>query len=153
MGIHIIDYKPEYAVYFDRFNRDWLEERFTVEPIDKWVLENPEEAITAKGGKIFFARYNEKIIGAVAVMKLVSGIYELTKMAVDKAYRGIGAGKLLCQTAIDSARDMGAQKLILYSQTELKAAIGIYYKLGFIEIPIEEGKYKRADIKMQLELS
>ena len=152
MGIQIIDYKPEYAVYFDRFNRDWLEERFTVEPIDKWVLEHPEEAIIAKGGKIYFAIYNEKIIGTVAIMYLEPGMYELTKMAVDKEYRGIGAGKLLCQAAIECAHSLCADKLILYSQTSLKAAITIYFKLGFIEIPLD-GKYNRADIKMQLEFS
>jgi len=152
MDLQIVDYLPEYAIYFDRFNRDWLEEHFEVEAIDKWVLEHPEEAIIAKGGKIFFARYNEKIIGTVAVMYLENGIYELTKMAVDKAYRGIGAGKLLCQFAIDAARRIGADKLILYSQTGLKAAIGIYFKLGFMVIPIDK-KYKRADIKMLLEFS
>jgi GNAT superfamily N-acetyltransferase len=152
MEIEIVDYIPEYAVYFDHFNRDWLEERFSVEPIDKWVLENPEEAIMAKEGKIYFAMYNEKIIGTVAVMYLEPGIYELTKMAVDKEYRGIGAGKLLCQAAIDCAINIGAKKLILYSQTGLKAAIGIYFKLGFIEMPLD-GKYKRADIKMQLDLN
>lgn len=150
MGIEIIDYKPKYAVYFDRFNRDWLEEYFSIEPIDKFVLENPEEAIINKGGKIFFAQYNDNIIGTVAVMYHENEIYELTKMAVDKSFRGIGGGKILCQASIDYVRNLGANKLILYSQTGLKAAIGIYFKLGFKEIPLDR-KYKRANIKMQIE--
>lgn len=151
MDIQIINYKPEYAVYFDRFNRDWLEEYFEVEPLDKWVLENPEEAIINKKGKIFFAVYNEKLIGTVALILITPGVYELTKMAVEKRYQGLGAGKLLCLTAINQARNMGAKKLILYSQTNLQAAISIYFKLGFNEIPIEQGKYKKANIKMQIE--
>jgi hypothetical protein len=29
----------------------------------------------------------------------------------------------------------------------------MYRKLGFIEVPIEEGVYKRSDIKMEIELT
>ena len=43
-----------------------------------------------------------------------------------------------------------AERVVLYSQTALKPAIGIYRKLGFTEIPFEKGVYKRADIKMEL---
>jgi ribosomal protein S18 acetylase RimI-like enzyme len=70
-------------------------------------------------------------------------------MAVDKAFQGIGAGKILCIAAIEKARTLQASELILYSQSSLKAAIGIYYKLGFTPIPLD-GIYKRADIKMRL---
>jgi ribosomal protein S18 acetylase RimI-like enzyme len=147
-NIHIVSYKPEYAIYFDRFNKAWLEEYFVVEPIDKYVLENPEEAILKQGGKILFAEHEGRIVGTVALKLAGPGIYELTKMAVDKDLRGLGAGKILCKAAIEEAKRLKAHTLILYSQRQLENAIAIYRKMGFNELPLEAGVYKRADIKM-----
>ncbi|HEY0055396.1 MAG TPA: GNAT family N-acetyltransferase [Pedobacter sp.] len=145
----LLSYKPEYKIHFEKLNKAWLEKYFSVEAIDKWVLENPEEAILKDGGKIFFVSLNDKIIGTVALMKVADQVFELTKMAVDEKYQGIGAGKFICLAAIDEGRKLGASKLNLYSQTNLKPAIGIYKKLGFVEVTIDT-KYARADIKMEI---
>ncbi|WP_118952038.1 GNAT family N-acetyltransferase [Taibaiella helva] len=149
-NITIIPYQKAYQVHFERLNKAWLEAYFKVELVDAWVLGNPEEAILKDGGTILFAAAGEEIIGTVALKYMAPGIYELTKMAVDESFQGNGAGKRLCAAAIDKARELGAGELILYSQTSLKAAIGIYRKLGFTELPLEPGKYERADIKMRL---
>ena len=39
--INIIGYLPEHQPYFEKFNRAWIEEWFTMEPLDEWVLTNP----------------------------------------------------------------------------------------------------------------
>lgn len=150
MELQLIDYQPEYQPYFENLNKAWLEEFFTVEPFDKWMLEHPEEAILENGGKIFFVTSNQNIIGTVGLRYMEDGVYEMTKMAVDKTYHGGGAGQFLCQCAIDKAREMGMQKLVLFSNRVLKNAIHIYHKLGFTEIPVEPGTYKRADIMMEI---
>ena len=152
MQLTILPYRPELQVHFERLNKAWLEAYFKVEPIDAYVLGNPEEAILKDGGAILFAAYADKIVGTVALKYIEPGLYELTKRAVDETYRGLGAGKAICAAAIDKARELGATKVLLYSQTGLQAAIGIYRKLGFVEIPLEKGKYERADIKMELPL-
>lgn len=150
--IEILDYQASYQPFFEKFNKAWLEEYYTVEPIDEWVLSKPEEAILQDGGRIYFARYGGEIVGTVALKLVVPGVYELTKMAVDKSYRGIGAGKQMARVAIEKAKQLGAEKVILYSHTGLARAIGIYRSLGFTEIALEPGKYARADIKMELDL-
>ena len=150
MEVQIIPYQPEHKVYFEKLNKEWLEEYFVVEPIDKWVLENPEEAILETGGLILFASTSERIIGTVALKRAGADAFELTKMAVEKQLRGHGVGKELCKAAIHAAGALGASRLILYSQTSLGTAINIYRKMGFKEIPLEPGKYARADIKMEL---
>lgn len=152
MSIEIIDYQPQFQPYFEKFNKAWLEEYFYVEPIDEWVLGNPEEAILKEGGKIYLARTNGRITGVVALKAAGPGIFELTKMAVDKDIRGGGIGRVLCQAAIEKAKKLGAQKLVLYSHTSLAPAIHIYRTLGFREIALESDKYKRADIMMELVL-
>ncbi len=150
MELQIIDYQPEYQPYFEKFNKAWLEEYFTVEPLDKWVLEQPDEAIINKGGKIYFVTSGTTIIGTVALRFIEDDVYELTKMAVDHAYRGTGAGQFLCRAGIEKAREMGVKKLILYSNRVLENAIHIYHKLGFTEIPLLPGTYGRADIMMEI---
>ncbi|MBC8054618.1 MAG: GNAT family N-acetyltransferase [Sphingobacteriaceae bacterium] len=152
MDFNIEEYKPEYKIYFEKFNKAWLDEFFTVEPIDKWVLENPEEAILKDEGYIYFVSYQGNIIGTVALKRMEAGVYEMTKMAVEKKHRGIGAGKFICSVAIQKARELKAEKLILYSQTSLAPAIAIYRKLGFREIALDD-RYKRADIKMEIKLN
>jgi N-acetylglutamate synthase-like GNAT family acetyltransferase len=150
MELQIIDYQPEYQPYFEKFNKAWLEEYFVVEPLDKWVLEQPDEAILKPGGKIYFAAMGNTIVGTVGLRFIEEGVFELTKMAVDKSYHGGGAGQYLCQAGIDKARELGVTKLILFSNRILKNAIHIYHKLGFVEIPVEPGTYGRADIMMEI---
>lgn len=149
----VINYQPQYAKYFDILNRAWVEKYFYVEPIDDYVLTHPQEAIIDKGGRILFAEHNNKIIGAIAMVPLNNTEMELTKMGVEEQYQGLGAGKLLFSSAIDTIRDMGYQKAIIYSNKKLTPAISLYYKYGFVEIPIEAGvHYERCDIKMALAL-
>lgn len=152
MKMIITGYRPEHQHHFERLNKAWLEEYFSVEPLDRWVLEHPDEAILSNGGNIFFAESEGKVIGTVALRWLENGVLELTKMAVDKNFRGRGAGKALCLHAIQEARAMNASRLILFSQTTLETALHIYRQCGFQEIPIEKGVYSRADVKMEYPL-
>ncbi|MEH6304907.1 GNAT family N-acetyltransferase [Olivibacter sp. CPCC 100613] len=150
MEITISYYKPDKQVFFEKFNKAWLNRYFTVEPIDKYVLEHPEEAILQEGGEILFAAYNGLIVGTVALKKVSDGIMELTKMAVDEPYQGLGIGKVLCTHAIEKARELKAKKLILYSQSILQSALAVYRKHGFYDVPVDNTKYKRADVMMEL---
>ncbi|SDT58427.1 Acetyltransferase (GNAT) family protein [Mucilaginibacter mallensis] len=150
MALQLIDYQHQYQPYFEKLNKAWLEKYFTVEPLDKWVLENPEEALLQHGGKIYFVTLNGAIVGTVALRFIEDGVYEMTKMAVDFNCHGAGAGQFLCQSAIDKAREMGMEKLMLWSNRVLENAIHIYRKLGFIEVPVVKGAYGRADIQMEI---
>ena len=150
MELQFIDYKPEYQPWFEKLNKAWLEEFFVVEDFDKYVLENPEEAILNQGGKIYFAAAGDTIVGTVGLRYIEDGVYELTKMAVDKNYHGSGAGQFLCKSCIDKAREMGMDRLVLWSNRQLQNAIHIYHKLGFMEIPVSPGTYHRANIMMEI---
>ncbi len=150
--IEIITYRNEYANYFYELNVEWLQAYFYVEPYDEEILGNPEKYIINKGGHIFFAKLDNKVVGTVALMPLSNkGDFELTKMAVSPEYRGHKIGQKLMQYCIDYAKSIGLPKLILYSSRKLENAIYIYKKYGFIEIPVEPNcHYKRCDIKMEL---
>lgn len=151
--IEILEYKPEHQLYFEQFNKAWIEKYFWLEEIDEYVLKHPEEAIIAVGGSILMASYNGVIAGTVALKKVDDETYEFTKMAVDENFRRKGIAEALSHASFDKAKELGAIKVILYSNTLLEGAIIMYRKLGFKEIPIETTVYKRSDIKMEMLLN
>ncbi|WP_213188782.1 GNAT family N-acetyltransferase [Cloacibacterium caeni] len=151
MNIEIIDFEPKYRDDFKNLNVEWLDKYFEVEPYDKEVLSNPEKYILEKGGKIFFAKLEDKIIGTVALMPKNSS-FELTKMAVTEKIQSKGIGSLLMQKCIDEAKNLGLKEIFLFSNTKLDKAINLYKKVGFLEEHFDSSDYKRANIYMTLKL-
>jgi ribosomal protein S18 acetylase RimI-like enzyme len=150
--IHIVDYRPEHQPYFDKFNRRWIEEFFTMEPVDEFVLQNPDEAILKPGGAILMALYNGEVAGTVGLRKVDDAIYEFTKMAVDENFRRRGIAEAISYASFEKARQLGAKKVILYSNTKNAAAIKLYEKLGFTHLQPETGIYARANVKMTIDI-
>lgn len=151
MICRMVEYRPELRPYFERCNREWLEEYFKVEPIDAEIFANPEAHILNHGGYICFAEINGEIVGTAALIKVGADIYELAKMGVLKSARGQHAGKILAEHCIKQARNMGARKIILMSNTRLSAAMKLYQRLGFVVTATgPHPKYKRCDICMEL---
>jgi ribosomal protein S18 acetylase RimI-like enzyme len=149
--VSIVEYASQHQPWFEKLNRDWIEKFFWMEPIDVEVLGNPEKHILEKGGSILMASSNNQIAGTVALKFVEPGVYEFTKMAVDEKFQGQKIGLILSEAAIVKAKQQGAKKIILYSNTILAPAISLYRKLGFKEIPLD-GPYKRSNIKMELVL-
>src|SRR5947209_57290 len=152
-AIKIVNYRPAYQPFFEAFNKAWIEKDFWLEELDRYVLTHPEEAILKEGGAILMALYNDEVAGTVALKKEKDGSFELTKMAVSENFRRLGIAETLCNAAIRKAKLSGAEKIILYSQTQLQPAILLYKKIGFKEVPMEPGIYQRANIKMELLLN
>ena len=150
--IEIIDYASEHQPYFEKFNKDWIEENFELEPVDLFVLKFPEQALLKTGGAILMALYDGKVAGTVALKKIDDRTFEFTKMAVDKKFRRKGIAEALSYACFDKAAAMGATSVLLYSNTLQAAAIKLYEKLGFKHLPVDTGVYKRANVKMNIEL-
>ena len=148
----IINFKNEYSKLFYDLNIEWLNEFFLVEDYDKKILSNPHKYIINKGGSIFFAKTEGKIIGVVALMPTYKpDVYELTKMGVKKSSRNKGVGKLLIKKCIEQATENKLKKVIIYSNRKLENAIYLYKSFGFIEVELEKkSNYQRADIKLEL---
>lgn len=150
--VEILDYRPEHQPAFEKLNREWIEQYFEMEEVDHQVLRHPDIHILMKGGRILMAAKDGHIVGTVALRYHAPGVLEFTKMAVDKTFQGKKIGRALGEAAIVKARQLGASKIILYSNTRLESAIQLYFKLGFKEVPVD-GPYKRSNIKMELLLS
>jgi ribosomal protein S18 acetylase RimI-like enzyme len=148
-----VEYRDHHQPYFEKFNRDWIEKYFVMEPIDEFVLTDPEEALLKPGGAILMATWDGEVAGTVALRKVASTIYEFTKMAVDEKFRRKGIAEALSYASFQKAKELGATKVILYSNSQLTGAIRLYEKLGFRHLPIGIGEYKRSDVKMEIEVS
>ena len=148
------EYEPAHQPPFEQLYRSWFTGHFHMQPeaVDEFVLKYPEKAILEKGGAILVALQEDKIAGFVALKKVDSNTHELTKMIIREEYRGQGLGEVLCKAAIDRALNLGTRSVVLYSHSSLKAALSLYRKLGFREVPLEPGIYSpfRCDIKMEI---
>jgi N-acetylglutamate synthase-like GNAT family acetyltransferase len=151
--VEIIPFSIELKEPIKTLNLEWLNKYFKVEPKDEKVLSDPQGEIIEKGGLIFYAQYNNQIIGTASLLKIDDITFELTKMAVSDGNQGLGIGRKLLEHCLNKAKGNGIQKLILYSNRKLLPAIHLYESFGFSEIPVEEGVYERADIKMEKRIS
>jgi ribosomal protein S18 acetylase RimI-like enzyme len=149
-SIKIVDYKPTHQQYFEKFNRYWIEKYFVMEPVDEFVLTNPEEALLNPGGVILMAEFDGEIAGTVALRKIDGTTFEFTKMAVDNKFQRKGIAEALSHASFKKAKALGADKVILYSNSVLTPAISLYEKLGFQHVPVNHVEYKRSDVKMEI---
>jgi ribosomal protein S18 acetylase RimI-like enzyme len=152
-NITIVEYNASHQPYFEKFNRQWIEKYFVMEPLDEFVLTNPDEAILKRGGAILMAECDGEIAGTVALRKLDGDTYEFTKMAVDEKFRRRGIAEKLSYASFDKAKELGATKVVLYSNTKNAEAIKLYEKIGFKHLKVEPGVYKRANVKMAIDIN
>lgn len=146
----IIDYTDSHATAFKNINLEWLEKYNLLEDHDLHMLDNPRTVILDPGGVIFLAEDNGTIIGSAALLHEHDGMYELAKMTVVPTWRGKGISKLLLEKCIDTARTLGAKKIILFSNDQLQSAIGLYQQYGFKHIAVTDSPFTTANIKMEL---
>lgn len=93
--VNIFPFTSEYKQAIKTLNLEWLQKHFKVEPKDEKVLSDPQGEIIDKGGMIFYAQYNNQIVGTVSLIKIDNATFELTKMAVSDGNQGLGIGKKL----------------------------------------------------------
>ena len=152
-GIAVVPFRRELAAAFRRLNLDWIERLFRVEAPDLKVLDDPERAIIAPGGMIFFALDGDAVVGTVAMIRGENGRCELAKMAVATTHQRRGIGELLGRAGTDWAREQGFRRAFLETNSRLDNAIRLYERLGFRHAPWPHpSDYARGDVYMELEL-
>lgn len=155
MSITILPYSIERAPLFDKLNRDWIEELFTIEPKDIAVLTKPQEYILDKGGEVWFGALNGQIVGACALIVEEPGVFEFSKLGVSPSARGNGVARTLLRHCRDRATERGADILRIYTNSKLAAANALYVSEGWkvTEMtPAQKLHYSRVDIMYDLPL-
>ena len=150
--IEIISYEEKYQSDFKRINLEWLDKYNLTESHDLVIMDDPIGKVIAPGGCIFLALHNNEVIGSAGLWKENEDAYELVKMTVVPEWRGRGVSKLLVEKCINEARKKKAQKIILFSNSQLQTAISLYKKYGFQQVPVTDAPFLTADVKMELSL-
>lgn len=97
-------------------------------------LDDIERSYFARGGAFFVLEDRDgSIIGAYGLYPLDNQMCELRKMYLQKSHRGKGLGKLLLDSALAEARELGFTKVTLETASVLKEAIALYKSYGFVE--------------------
>jgi DNA-binding MarR family transcriptional regulator/predicted GNAT family acetyltransferase len=151
-SVKIVNYAPEYKQAFGDLNKEWITQHFVMEEADYKALDHPEEYILDKGGYILMAIVDGKPVGTCGLIKMDDETFELAKMAVSPSAKGKGIGYLLGKAVMDKAKEAGATKVYLESNTKLKPAIALYHKLGFKKITGRVSPYERSNIAMEVQL-
>jgi ribosomal protein S18 acetylase RimI-like enzyme len=163
--IRLVDYSIAHQLDFERLNRRWLEAYFIIEPYDEKVLQHPDQYILAPGGAIVVAEFMPAdgtptvVAGVVGMMPVThhaadgtpQPAVEMTKLAVDPAYQGLGIGRKLCEAILQKAQQAGYPAMELVSNRKLLPALKLYQSMGFVEVPVAPEylqKYERCDIMM-----
>lgn len=140
------------AAAFDRLNRAWIEQHFTMEDADRATLEDPFAAYVEPGGAVLLARDGDEVIGTCALLPHGED-WELSKMTVAAHRRGEGLGAVLIAAVVARARQLGIGALYLETNHALGHAIALYEAAGFRHVtPSAASPYARADVFMRMEL-
>lgn len=154
MTVKLVTYNTDLKPDFERLNQHWLEELFEVESADRIIFDDPESHILASGGQIFFILDSREPVGTCAMIRLSADEYELVKMAVAPNHRRCGYGGRLVKAGLNFAKEAGANKITLITDTKLPEAIRLYERYGFQMIPhTPNPRYKRGNVRMELILA
>ncbi len=148
--VTIIDFEDRYAPEFKRLNAEWLIQYDLMESHDLEILDNPRDWVLDRGGHIFLAVQDGIVVGTSALMKAGEETFELVKMSVSPRHQGQGISKKLLEACLIKARELGARKLILFSNSRLLTALSLYSQFGFRHIPVLDSPFVTADVKMEL---
>ena len=87
----IIKYDKKYEKDFIELNIAWVEKYFVMEQEDREILSHVDEYLQ-KGGMIFFAIEDERVLATCMVIPFGNNIWEICKLAANEQYQSHGAG-------------------------------------------------------------
>lgn len=151
--VTIREFEPGDETAFRQLNEEWITHYFAIETRDAEVINHPEANILALGGRIFFAVLEGRSVGCCALIPAGPDQFEVAKMAVTEACRGIGIGRRILNAVVEAARSAGVRRLSLETNHALTNAIHLYESIGFRHVaPGHTSGYARADVFMEMSL-
>jgi putative acetyltransferase len=87
---------------------------------------------TDRGGAFWVAIEDGRLLGTAGVFPVSPTAFELRKMYLRPAARGLGLGRQLLDTAIAWCREHGATHMVLDTMEKMDRAIAFYEAHGFV---------------------
>ena len=103
-------------------------------------------------GRLYLALWDGEAAGCIALRKLDNRRCEMKRLYVRPAFRGHKIGDALVDRVIQDAKAIGYRYRLLDTLPFLEAAIHMYQKRGFYEIPCYNDSPVETTIFMQYDL-
>jgi GNAT superfamily N-acetyltransferase len=119
---------------------------------DKELAELPGD-YAPPDGRLLLVESEAQLAGCVALHKMAAEICEMKRLYLRPQFRGKGLGRVLAETIIAEARRIGYKQMRLDTvEPVMKDAVGMYRRLGFVEIAAYRPNPMPGTLYMELQL-
>lgn len=122
-------------------------------PDDPWPFEAFEHEIINDYSEPLTAHDQEGRIVGYMITWFMGPEAHTANIAVDPAMRGHGIGRGMMQFAIDKARAIGAEEMVLEVRATNAPAINLYKSLGFVPVYVRKNYYRSGEDAVVMSLS
>jgi ribosomal protein S18 acetylase RimI-like enzyme len=136
----------------------WLGLNLCFQNFDEELASLPGEYIPPQG-RLLLATEADQVGGCIALRKLKAGTCEMKRLYVRPDFRGTGMGRVLAESLIAVAREIGYERMRLDTLPgKMDRAIAMYRRLGFKDIepyyfnPVAGAAFMELDLRQQSEV-
>ena len=119
----------------DRYYLLHLGRRGTPDEIETGLAEASSDDLVPPTGIFLLGRYGEDAAGCAGLRVRDEHTVELTRVFVQREFRGAGGGTQLLAAVDRAARDLGGDRIVLDTRLDLIEARTLYLKNGYHEVP------------------
>ena len=131
----------------------WLDVDLCFQSFEKELAALPGD-YAPPNGRLFLLFNDTQLAGCVALRKIDEGICEMKRLFLRKQFRGKGLGRLLINSIIQAATQIGYERMRLDTlPLQMSDAIALYRSMGFREIepyyqnPVPGAKFMEIELK------